>query len=551
MSKRNNKNRPENADLGSVRAVGYVRCSTEEQTRGDYNTLESQKDYITGYIQAVHPKWELVRFYEDGGYSGKDTNRPGLQTLMADCEAGKVDVVVTYKLDRITRSLADFFDLDRMFERHGVGFLSVKEQFDTSTAMGRAMRNVALSFAQLEREMTAERTLDKMRNMVRQGRWPGGNMPFGYEVNDGKLIPSEAESATIRMMFETFVETKSLAAVRDKLLAYGVSPRGIKFHDGLKPRISDWNKQKIAYILQNRVYLGELNYDGIRVPSTHEPLVSEDLFQIAHGIVAAGVRGRPSLNIDHDYILAGKVFCGHCGCRLTPKSTNHPNRKKTFTPYYECYRLSKYKGFPCEVRRMNAEALEKTFLEILERLSWDRDLVAKAAADQIAVSPDDTELKEKEAGLNDRLHDAEQKIRNVLAAVEDGLAGNSVQGRLQELEQQKLILQSEIAQVKLALAQTKADPIDVPEAMAVFQSATELFKVMTLDEKEKLVDAILKSATVDKDKAVEFQFYVGTHTSNVVQNVKTGSSAWTRTTNPLVNSQVLCRLSYRGAIRPI
>lgn len=546
MSRRDGKNRPRNTDSGSVRAVGYVRCSTEEQIHGDYNTLESQKDYIIGYIQAVHPEWELVRFYEDGGYSGKDTNRPGLQALMADCEKGKLDVVVTYKLDRITRSLSDFFELDRIFQERDVSFLSVKEQFDTSTAMGRAMRNIALTFAELEREMVAERTKDKMSNMVRQGKWPGGNVPFGYEVKDGRLLPSEIESPALRMMFETFVETKSLAAVRDKLLAYGVSPRGIKFHDGLKPRISDWNKQKIAYILQNRVYLGELNYDGIRVPDTHEPLISTEMFDIAQGITAQGVRGKPKLSVDHDYFLAGKVFCGHCGCRLTPKSANHANRKKTYTPYYECYRLSKYKGFPCEVRRINAEALEESFRKTLENLSWDQGLAAKAVEELLLASPDDTELRQKVSALHERLNEVERKITNVLSAIEDGLAGSSVQGRLRELEGQKVILQSEITQLRLTLDQAREEPLDVQYMMTLFRMCSEMFPTMTPDLKEALVDTILKSATVQRDKVVEFELYVGEDTSNVVQNVKVGSPAWTRTTNPLVNSQVLCQLSYRG-----
>lgn len=533
MERRNGRKAKQERDgLAQVRAAGYVRCSTEEQTHGDYNTLESQKDYIVGYIQAVHPEWEIVRFYEDGGYSGKDTNRPGLQALVADCEKAKLDVVVTYKLDRITRSLSDFFDLDRIFQEHSVSFLSVKEQFDTSTAMGRAMRNIALTFAELEREMVAERTKDKMTNMVRQGKWPGGNVPFGYSIENSKLIPREIEAPAIRMMFEAFAETKSLAAVRDKLLAHSIAPRGIKFRDGLKPRISDWNKQKIAYILGNRVYLGELNYDGIRVPDTHEPLISQELFEIARGVIASGVRGRPRLSVDHDYILAGKVFCGHCGCRLTPKSTNHSKRKKPYTPYYECYRLSKYRGIECEVRRINAEVLERLFLSTLDKLSWDEELVAQAAAQQYASSPDDTQLRQKAEEINERLREMDRKIDNILRAVEDGLAGASVQSRLRELESQRTLLQGEGAQIRLALDQSKSEPIGVQEAMDLFHRCSELFQVLTLDEKEKLVDAILKRAKVDGDRSVEFEFYVGEDTADVAQNVKIGSGARIRTWIP-------------------
>lgn len=527
MIKRNNRSLKISDGISKARAVGYVRCSTEEQTKGEYNTLQSQKDYIANYIQAIHPEWELVQFYEDGGFSGKDTNRPGLQTLLGDSEKGKIDVVITYKLDRITRSLSDFFDLDRKFQSHEVSFLSVKEQFDTSTAMGRAMRNIALTFAELEREMIAERTKDKMVAQVRQGRWPGGNLPFGYDVAEGKLLPNENEAAALRLIYKTYVETKSLAAVRDKVMAIGITPKSINYKNDRHNTITEWSKQKIHYILKNRVYLGELNYDGIRVKETHPPIIDQLTFDLAQAIIDEGIRGRPNINVAHDYILAGKVICDHCGCRLTPKSTNHPNRKKTFTPYYECYRLSKYRGFPCEVRRINADILENLFLEILNKLSWDPNLIALAIEEQAKLLPESGELDSQEKSITNQLRSIDGKISNIIKALEQGLASSSVQTRLQELERQKVLSHSELAQIQTTLKQNNAEPVDMEEATNLFRRCSELFMVMTLDEKEALVDVILKGATVKKDKSVEFEFYIGEDTSDVVQNVKVGSPSWT------------------------
>jgi len=539
MRKRNTESLETPDGSRKIRAVGYVRCSTDEQTRGDYNTLQSQKDYITNYIHAVHPEWDLVQFYEDGGYSGKNTNRPGLQTLLADCERDRMDVVITYKLDRITRSLCDFFELDRSFQSHNVSFLSVKEQFDTSTAMGRAMRNIALTFAELEREMVSERTKDKMVAQVKQGRWPGGNLPFGYNVENGRLMPNSSEAPVLGLIFDTYVRTKSLAAVRDAVTVLGIWPRNLKFRDGRNSTVKEWSKQKIYYILRNRVYLGELNYDGIRVENAHPPLVEQLTFDLAQLIVAEGIKGRPKLSVDHDYILAGKVICGHCGCRLSPKSTNHPNRKKSYTPYYECYRLSKYRGYECDVRRINADILEKLFISTIGKLSWDPHLIAHAVEEQAKLALETGELRLQEASLFERCREIESKIAKLLEAVEDGLAGTSVQARLADLERQRVILQSEISQIRAAIQQTDSKPIDVEEAMNLFRNCSELFEVMTLDEKEALVNLMLKKATVDKDKTVEFEFYVGEDTSYVAQNVKSGSPTWTRTTNILVNSQAL------------
>lgn len=512
-----------------LRAVGYGRCSTEEQqSRTEYNTLESQRDYVLGYVRSVHPEWEFAGWYEDPACSGKDTNRPGLQSLLLDCERGKFDVVVTYKLDRITRSLSDFFGLDRIFTEHDVSFISVKEQFDTSTAMGRAMRNIALTFAELEREMTAERTKDKMVSQVRQGRWPGGNLPFGYDVKDGRLVPNPVEAPALRMIFETFSEKKSLAGVRDKLLALGIPPKRINYHSETPRRIQEWNKTKIAYILQNRVYLGELNYDGIRVPETHDPLVDERLFNLVQATVAQGVR-KPKPSVDYDYFLAGKAICGDCGCRMTPKSTYHPQRKKRLTPYYECYRLSKYRRYQCEVKRINADLLEYLFLQVLDKLSWDRELIARGAADTTTSGADAGDLKVKESALVERVSVIDGKIRNILAAVEDGLVGASVQARLQELESQKVVVESELAGIRSRLRQVRTEPVDVEYAMQLFGRLSELFPQGTTEQKERLVDYIVKQVTVDRDKSVEFELYLPEKATDVVQSVKSGCRTRTRT----------------------
>ena len=226
--------------------------------------------------------------------------------------------------------------------------------------------------------------------------------------------------------------------------------------------------------------------------------------------------------MDHEYFLTGKVFCAHCGCRLTPKSANHPGRKKSYTAYYECYRLSKYRGFPCEVRRMNAEVLEKLFLDIVSRLGWDKALVTDAAAAKCPPNPGLTELKFQGNALSDRLREMEGGIANLLKAVEEGLAGAAVQDRLRELEKQKAILQSEIIQVRLKLDQIQARPIDVEQAMALFRRCSELLPQMNADQKEKLTDAILKRATVSPDKSVEFELNVGLEPDDVVQNAKCG-----------------------------
>ena len=544
-SRNSRKNHQAGDDNGKLRAVGYGRCSTEEQhARSEYNTLESQRDYVAGYIKAVHPEWEMNGWYEDPGYSGKDTKRPGIQALLLDAEKCKFDVVVVYKLDRITRSLADFFELDKFLSDHGVRFISVKEQFDTSTAMGRAMRNIALTFAELEREMVAERVKDKMIAIVKRGKWPGGVAPFGYEIKDGKLCVDPVEGPAVRRMFETYALTKSVAAVRDRMAASGILPN-TRFPKGSDrtPCPLVWNNHKVSYILRNRTYLGLLHYDGIEVPDTHEPLVDPDLFDRAQAIISQGYR-KPRLSADHDYFLGGKVHCADCGCRLTPKSTNHPGRSKAYTPYYECYRLSKYRGYPCSVKRINAEVLERLFLETIQKLVWDRQMLAEAVAQLELSDQEDEELKARESDCTQRLTQLDAKLQNILTAVENGLAGSSLQERIRELESQQAILKGELAEIRTRRKQTKKQPITVDEAVELFGKYSELFKQATAEEKEALTDAVLKNAVVYADKNVEFELYVGQDPCDVVQNVRFGSPEGIRTLDLMAENHVILPLHY-------
>jgi DNA invertase Pin-like site-specific DNA recombinase len=208
-----------------IRAAGYVRCSTEDQSaRSDFNTLDNQKLLITRHVNlraAGGDRVELAGFYVDDGYSGKNMERPGLARLLHDIEQGEVQMVVVYKMDRITRSLSDFFQMDAVMEEHGCSLVSFKEQFDTSTPMGRAMRSILLVFAQLERETNGERVRDKMHTEARLGRFQGGQVPFGFNVVDKKLVPNPDEAPVVRLIFEKYAETRSLSAVRDTLIALG------------------------------------------------------------------------------------------------------------------------------------------------------------------------------------------------------------------------------------------------------------------------------------------------------------------------------------------
>src|SRR6201985_1217519 len=195
-----------------VRCAIYTRVSTDQGLDQDFNSLDAQYEASSAYIKSqAHAGWALIRSrYDDGGYSGGSTDRPDLQRLLEDIRARKIDVIVVYKVDRLTRSLADFAKLVELFDAHGVSFVSVTQQFNTTTSMGRLTLNVLLSFAQFEREVTAERIRDKVAASKRKGLWVGGMVPLGYELKDGKLYIVEEEAEQVRTIFNRYLELGSV-----------------------------------------------------------------------------------------------------------------------------------------------------------------------------------------------------------------------------------------------------------------------------------------------------------------------------------------------------
>src|ERR1700761_4875165 len=222
------------ASVKPVRCAIYTRVSTDQGLDQDFNSLDAQYDAASAYIKSqAHAGWTLLRSrYDDGGYSGGSTERPALQRLLEDIRARRVDVIVVYKVDRLTRSLADFAKLVELFDGHGVSFVSVTQQFNTTTSMGRLTLNVLLSFAQFEREVTSERIRDKIAASKRKGLWVGGPLPLGYELRDGKLLVVNEEAERVRLIFRRYLEVTGINELVRDLRAMDVRTKARTFSTG-------------------------------------------------------------------------------------------------------------------------------------------------------------------------------------------------------------------------------------------------------------------------------------------------------------------------------
>ena len=269
-----------------VRCAVYTRVSTEYGLDQEFNSLDAQHEAAEAYIRSqAHDGWTLIRTrYDDGGYSGGSTERPALQRLLADIRDRRIDIVVVYKVDRLTRSLADFAKLVELFDAHGVSFVSVTQQFNTTTSMGRLTLNVLLSFAQFEREVTSERIRDKIGASKRRGLWVGGMVPLGYVSRDKKLFIEEEEAERVRTIFQRYLELGSIGLLLADLRERGIVTKARQLSDGRTVGGIPFTRGSLAYLLRNRFYIGEVAFRGQICPGEHLPILDRDLFEFCNSI---------------------------------------------------------------------------------------------------------------------------------------------------------------------------------------------------------------------------------------------------------------------------
>jgi len=397
--------------LRKLRCAVYTRKSSEEGLEQEFNSLDAQRDSCEAYIASQKSEgWVLVPDrYDDGGISGATLERPALKRLLTDIEAGRVDVIVVYKIDRLSRALMDFAKLVEVFDRHSVTFVSVTQSFNTTTSMGRLTLNILLSFAQFEREVIGERIRDKFAASRKRGMWMGGFVPLGYEVKERKLIINEAEAATVRMIFDRFLKVGSATTLTRALEAEGVRTRRGKLVD----------KGFIYKLLANRVYIGDAVHKGTAYPGEHKPIISRELWDKVRSIMTARPRTRSSnTRAQTPALLKGLLF-GPTGCAMSPSHTRKGDR---LYRYYISQSVLKRGADACPVSRVPAAEIEAAVVDQLRAMLRSPEVIV---ATWRAARPEIDGLSEAEVrtaleGLDplwDELFPAEQaRIVQLLVA---------------------------------------------------------------------------------------------------------------------------------------
>src|SRR5215203_2626704 len=338
----------------TVRCAIYTRKSTEYGLEQEFNSLDAQREAAEAFIKSqAHEGWRaLPDRYDDGGLSGGSLDRPAMQQLLADIRVGNIDVVVVYKVDRLTRSLMDFAKLVELFDAHGVSFVSVTQQFNTTNSMGRLTLNVLLSFAQSEREVTGERIRDKIAASKRKGIWMGGPVPLGYHVEGKKLLAHPTEAEQVRTIFSRYLELQSLTALMQDLARSRIGTKGG----------TTFGKGALAYLLRNRIYLGEIRHQGRRYPGEHEPIIERELFEAVQTKLTSQAQARRQARAGSDALLLGRIFDDR-GNRMTPASAHQQGARYRY--YVSAPLMQGGREEAGSVPRVPAPEIEQLVLESL------------------------------------------------------------------------------------------------------------------------------------------------------------------------------------------
>jgi site-specific DNA recombinase len=492
---RNGRSASRNVAPDARRCAIYTRKSTSVGLEQDFNSLDAQREACAAYIQR-QPGWTLVdERYDDGGFTGANIERPAFQRLLTDIDAGKIDVVVVYKVDRLSRSLLEFAKLMERFGAAGASFVSVTQNFSTADAMGRLTLNMLMSFAEFEREMIGERTRDKIAAQRRRGKWTGGTVPLGYTVEGKRLVVNDLEAVLVREVFSHYLEQRSTLAVARLL---NEASRSTKRHVAANGRLREarpWSKADVTRLLRNPVYAGYMGSHGELYEGEHVPIVDRETFSKVRGFL----EGKPTKGHSRnpDYILRGLLRCACCGSAFTPASTR---KGRTEYRYYRCTKRDKEGKEACPSAPLPAGAIEEY---VIERL---REAVAAGSlASEIEAS-----VKERLRGRRKDLLTERRKLPGQIAALSaegkrlldtmvevNGVARRLAEKRLQGLGDEMGRCEARLARVERELATLEKTELESSWVASCLNDFTGIWDVLTPENRGRLLRAVVQRIEVD------------------------------------------------------
>lgn len=481
------------------RCAIYTRKSTSAGLEQEFNSLDAQKEACEAYIQR-QPGWVVVPDnYDDGGFTGSNTDRPAFQRLLEDVEAGKIDIVVVYKVDRLSRSLLDFAQVMDRLNRSGAAFVSVTQNFSTADAMGRLTLNMLMSFAEFEREMIAERTRDKIAASRRKGKWTGGTVPLGYDVVDKKLVVNDLEADVVREAFQLYLQHRSALAVARELNRTDRLTKHRRAKSGATRHGKAWGKDSVLRLLRTPLYAGLISSDGELYDGEHDALIDRATYDEAqeHLDAAMGSQSAPGRN--PDYILRGRLFCARCGHAFSTASTRRGSQEYR---YYRCVKTVKEGQESCGSKPLPADAIEEFVVQQIRTGLVNRNL----AADITAVVR--ARVQVRKAAMETVRRDLPRKIgqfsadgRRISVALLDAApeARRFLDEELRRVNAELAAHERRLADAERDLAAIEQLEVEASWVARALEDFDAVWDVLTPDNRGRLVRAVVDRVEIEED----------------------------------------------------
>ncbi|MCC7408108.1 MAG: recombinase family protein [Phycisphaeraceae bacterium] len=481
--------------MRDVRCAIYTRKSHEEGLDQEFNSLDAQRLSAEAYIESQrHEGWKLIRKrYDDAAYSGGTLDRPALKSLLDDIQAGHIDCVVVYKVDRLSRSLLDFAKLISLFDEHSVSFVSVTQQFNTTTSMGRLTLNILLSFAQFEREIIGERIRDKKLATARQGKYGGSGPILGLDVVDRKYVVNREEARLVRDIFDRFEKLESCRKVAVALNAEGLRTKRRKTTRSGKLRGDrPWTQRSVYEVLINRRYMGQIVHKGKAYPGEHEAIVPSEQFERVQVQLSANKTYTHKHQVKHFVLLRRMIRCGHCGSRVQPTWTRK-NASRQYR-YYACTRRVKEGYGQCPLPNLPAGQIETAVVDQLRALLRHPDVIARTYREiskSGTTGPDPATLARLDE-LRRRREQTQKSIRAVLnvADQDDGFMADELKrlnGELRSLDKSSRDLEAQAA---------RGAPVDLDRVGEALRAIDPIWDVLIPEEQRRIAQLLIEEITV-------------------------------------------------------
>jgi site-specific DNA recombinase len=482
-----------------VRCAIYTRVSTPDQAGGNFSSLDNQREMADAYI--LSQGWGTVgQQYNDAGFSGSTLERPALDRLLRDAQDGLVDCIVVTKIDRLSRSLLDFARIVDVLDRHGVSFVAVTQQFDTSTPMGKLTLNVLLSFAQFEREMIAERTREKMVAARRKGKYTGGTPPLGYDAREGKLVVNDDEAVRVRAIFDLYLKHESLTATLAEMAERRWTTKSWTTRRGYHRKGLPFQKASLLSLITNPVYIGKMEYQGESYEGEHAGTADSEVWDRTQRILKSncsnggrGVRNR------YGALLKGILRCAPCDSAMTHSFTKKNGRRYR---YYVCCKAQKTGWANCPTRSVAAGEIEQAIYDRIRMIGRDPVLVQETIAAARKQLTDEIEQLEADVNVAERrlarLRDERQTLLETIGR--GGTVAARAAERLDQVAGEISGKTSSVSALRRQVADLSAQEIDEEDLTTVLGKLDPIWDVLLPRERTRIIRLLIKLVDFDGEK---------------------------------------------------